>query len=139
MMNFEDAFMEEQSELIALCLEAVGNKADKVFAYASIEKKSQSFNAFFQIGNEIKTLNLMGIDEDIETEFLDLGTNDLDKIRHVCEKYNMPIPTEMKMTYDIRTGKYDADYRYDEICSVETGISSYTVFINWMNEVKANL
>ena len=139
MKSFEDAFMEEQSELIALCLEAVGNKADKVFAYASIEKKSQAFNAFFQVGNEIKTLSLMGIDNDIEIELLEIGTNDLDKIRRVCEKYNMPIPTQMKMIYDIRTGKYDADYRYDEICSAETGIGSYTEFVTWMNEIKASL
>lgn len=44
---FEDEFMDAQSQIISLCLEFADNKADKVYAYGSIEEKSISFNAFF--------------------------------------------------------------------------------------------
>lgn len=37
--NFEDKFMDLQSGLIALCLEVTDRKVDKIYVYASIEKK----------------------------------------------------------------------------------------------------
>ena len=43
---FEDEFMEAQSRIVALCVEFAGNRADKVYAYGSIEESSISFNAF---------------------------------------------------------------------------------------------
>lgn len=43
---FEDDFLDIQSRIIALCVEFADNKADKVYAYGSIEEKSISFNAF---------------------------------------------------------------------------------------------
>ena len=46
---FEDEFMEAQSRIVALCVEFAGNRADKVYAYGSIEESSISFNAFFNI------------------------------------------------------------------------------------------
>lgn len=45
--NFEDKFMEIQRGLISLCLEVTDGRIDKIFAYASIEKRSTMFNAFF--------------------------------------------------------------------------------------------
>lgn len=37
--NFEDKFMDLQAGLISLCLEVTDGKVDKVYAYASKEKK----------------------------------------------------------------------------------------------------
>ena len=54
---FEDEFMEAQSRIVALCVEFAGNRADKVYAYGSIEESSISFNAFFDIDGQIKTTN----------------------------------------------------------------------------------
>ena len=53
----EDELMDSQSELIALTLYMVGKAADKIFAYCSIEAKSQMFNVFFELDGKIKTLN----------------------------------------------------------------------------------
>ena len=53
---FEDELMDTQSELIALTLNMVGKAADKIFAYCSIEAKSQMFNVFFELDGKIKTL-----------------------------------------------------------------------------------
>ena len=36
--EFEDEFMDAQSQIISLCVEFAGNRADKVYAYGSIEK-----------------------------------------------------------------------------------------------------
>lgn len=40
----------------------------------------------------------------------------------------MPIPTEMKLYYDVTTGKFHADYKYEKVCSANTGKDSADVF-----------
>lgn len=77
---FEDELMDTQSELIALTLNMVGKAADKIFAYCSIEAKSQMFNVFFELDGKIKTLNEMGIVPSRAMELLRTGTHGLDKI-----------------------------------------------------------
>ena len=136
--NFEDKFMEIQTGLISLCLEVTGSKIDKIFAYASIEKKSTMFNAFFERDGKVLTINQLNIDRGIVMEFLKIGTTDLEKIKKICEQNEIQTPTEIKMYYDVKTGKYNADYKYNEVCSDKTGISSGEVFMKWYNEIKEN-
>lgn len=136
--NFEDKFMEIQTGLISLCLEVTGSKIDKIFAYASIEKKSTMFNAFFERDGKVLTINQLNIDRGIVMKFLKIGTTDLEKIKKICEQNEIQTPTEIKMYYDVKTGKYNADYKYNEVCSDKTGISSGEVFMKWYNEIKDN-
>lgn len=133
---YEDEFMEIQSGIISLCLELVENRADKVYAYCSMEEKSTSFNAFFEAKGEIKMLHELGIETDTLWEFLSLGMSDLKKLREICSKYKQRNPTEMKLIYDQRTGQLDAKYRYEPICSAETGVDSSEIFMDWVNEKK---
>ncbi len=135
--NFEDKFMDLQSGLISLCLEITNRKVDKIYAYASIEEKSAMFNAFFEVDGEVITINQLCIDKKTVMQFLKIGTNDLSAIKNLCEKHNMKVPTELKMYYDVKQGKYNADYQYTEVCSAKTGINAGEVFMNWMNEVKS--
>lgn len=51
---FEDDFLDVQSRIIALCVEFADNKADKVYAYGSIEENSISFNAFSTLAAKSK-------------------------------------------------------------------------------------
>ena len=134
--QFEDEFMDIQSELISLCLEVTEKQVQIIYAYASIEDKSKMFNVFFKINGEIKTLNQLGIEGNFIKQFLRLGTEDLENIKAVCKKYRKPIPTEIKMYYDVNSGKYNANYKYNEVCSLRTGISAGEVFMNWISEIK---
>ena len=103
--EFEDEFMDAQSQIISLCVEFAGNRADKVYAYGSIEESSISFNAFFKIDGQIKTTNNIAADTDSIWDFLDLGESDLEKIKQICIHYGKPVPTELKMIYDCKSGK----------------------------------
>ena len=135
---FEDEFMEAQSRIIALCVEFAGNRADKVYAYGSIEESSISFNAFFNIDGQIKTTNNIAADPDAIWDFLDLGEADLEKIRQICihyEKPVQPVPTELKIIYDCKSGKIDTEYKYESICSAKTGTDSSEIFMKWLDEV----
>lgn len=133
---FEDELMDTQSELIVLSLNTVGKAADKIFAYCSIEAKSQMFNVFFESDGKIKTLNEMGIDYSHAMELLRTGTYKLDKIKEICAKYSYPTPTEIKMSYDVKTKKFNAAYQYKEICSAKTNIGAGEVFMNWVTAKK---
>lgn len=135
---FEDEFMDIQSQIISLCLEFVGSRASKVYAYGSIEENSISFNAFFDIDGQIKTTNDIVSNTDAIWEFLDLGELDLEKIKELCETYKRVIPTELKMIYDCVSGKFDSQYKYESICSAKTGIDSSDVFMKWFNEIRQN-
>ena len=111
---FEDEFMDAQSRIISLCVEFAGNRTDKVYAYGSIEESSISFNAFFKIDGQIKTTNNIAADPDAIWDFLDLGEADLEKIRQICIHYEKPVPTELRMIYDCKSGKIDTEYKHCE-------------------------
>ena len=134
--KFEDEFMDLQSGLVSLCLELTEQNVSKVYIYCSIERKSKMFNAFFEIDGKIKTLNQLGANKALIMQFLKLGTTDLEEIKNICISNNMPIPTEMKMCYDAKTGKFDGQYKYEEICSEKTGKNAGEVFLNWISEIK---
>lgn len=133
---FEDEFMDFQTALIALCLDVTEKKVNKVYAYCSNEKRSKMFNAFFDVDGEVKTLSQLEISNKLAFQFLKLGTQDLEKVDAICTKYNMPIPTEMKLYYDVIAGKYDAKYKYEEVCSAKTGKNAGEVFSEWVSEIK---
>ncbi|MBD5492647.1 MAG: hypothetical protein HDR16_11205 [Lachnospiraceae bacterium] len=133
---FEDEFMDLQSGLISLCIEVVRQKISKVYAYCSNEKKSKMFNAFFDVNGEIKTLDQLGVPDELAFQFLKIGTEDLEKVDDICTKHNMPIPTEMKLYYEVESGKFDAEYKYEEVCSAKTGKNAGEVFIEWVSEIR---
>ena len=134
---FEDEFMDLQTGLISLCLEVTQGKVDKVFAYGSNEKKSTMFNAFFEVNGEIKTLNMLGVSKELAFQFLGLGIEDLEKLNAIGAKYNRPIPTELKLYYDVRARKFKSEYKYEEVCSARTGKSAGEVFNEWLAEMRA--
>lgn len=134
---FEDEFMDIQASMISLCLEMVEKKADKVYVYCSNEKKSNMFNAFFVVNGQVKTLNQLGVSNKEAFQFLGYGIEDLESLNDICAKHNMPAPTEMKLYYDVTTGKFNADYKYEEVCSAKTGTCAAEVFMEWIAEVKA--
>ena len=133
---FEDEFMEVQSGLISLCMELVGDIADKIYAWCSVESNSQSFNLFINVEGQIKTLGQLNLNKQLQMKCISMGTMDLNKIRNVCSKYDMPVPNETRMSYDVKTGKFDAKYRYEELCSGNTDKTSREVFMEWVEEMK---
>lgn len=133
---FEDAFMDLQSEYVSLCLELLGNTVEKIYIYLSIEDKSQMFNVFVQKSNTIQTLNQVVNDRALLMQFLKLGTSDIEKIKSLCKQYNVSTPTELKMTYNVITGKFNAVYQYKPVC---TDVSSGEIFMKWVSLEKERL
>ena len=133
---FEDEFMDVQASIISLCLEVTERKVNKIYAYCSNEKYCKMFNAFFSVNGQVKMLNQLGAPQELAFRFLKLGIEDIERMDAICKKHNMPVPTELKLSYDVTSRKFNADYKYEEVCSAETGIDQDDVFREWIAEIK---
>lgn len=136
---FEDEFMDWQADLIGLCLEATeGKEVSKIYAYCSNEKYVKSFNVFYESDGKIKTTDQLGIPDHIISQLLDVGTSDVCKLDSLCEKYSKPAPTEMKMYYDVKTRKFEAKYKYEEVCSAKFDKCANNIFDDWFEEISGH-
>ena len=134
---FEDDFMDVQSGLVSLCLEATeGQAVQDVYAYASIEGNMTVFNAFFRVGGQVLPLNQVVTDDDIRWQVLKLAQGDLAGLRELCAAADRPCPTQIRGHY-ASTGGYKASYAYDPIVGTEDGIAPGTTFANWIHAVAA--
>lgn len=144
--TFEDEFMDVQSDMVSLCLEYVESNADKIYIYVSNENDSLTFNVFFSIKGQVVTTNEVNqvlsiqgiqIDDSLERRraILKIGVEDLQRIISICDKYNQPVPTEMKLVYDVNSNSLDANYQYENIYS-ESKKSAYDIFCEWIQQIK---
>lgn len=146
MKIFEDYFTDLQVDMISICLEYSGNQAEKIYIYGSIENNTISFNVFFQIEGEVLHLNELNrvingsekIDDHIERQFavLQIGVENLEKIRKLCEENNRETPTEMKIQYIISGNSMTAEYQYEPVYSIIKDRTDDDVFNDWFKEVK---
>ena len=136
---FEDAFMEVQEGLIALCMEFAGDvPVDDVYAYGSIEDGAYSFNAFYVRQGQVLPTHKINEDLPFIRQFLQIGTQDLVRLEEVCREYDRPVPTELKLHYVVGGG-LDAHYEYKSICGSGSGRSTADVFRSWRESVEKEI
>ena len=119
--TFEDWLAEIQTDMIDACLEYADYKADAVYIYASYEEQTISCDYFYRIGdslyerhklNEIEALN---IDVSVQRQeaCLKILNKDIEKLIDVCKDFDMDMPTEIKLIYDVKRNHVSADYEYE--------------------------
>ena len=147
MKNFDDEFSAKQTDIIQLALEyaeRVAQKVDTVYIYGSNENNSYSFNIFYISENKIFTMrSLPGNNfEDLNNlifHVLKIGTEDVKELKKICEKYNQPMPTQIKLIYDHKQNKVKGKYFYDLFYSNSDTLTSGNIFEQWYNEVKKEI
>jgi hypothetical protein len=149
MNNFEDRFSELQADMISICLEYVENRADKVYVYASCEESIISSKFFYLINNKyIKPHKvndaLVNGDErynvSSERQFmvLDILNEDIEKIKELCMNYEKDMPTEMKLIYDVKSGKFKAEYKYGLVYTNHETKTARQIADEWFEEIQNN-
>lgn len=141
---FEDVFMDIQGNMISLGLDYVRSQAEKVFIYASNEEGAMSFNVFYQIKGEVVTPDEVNrivnkkIDDSDDKVFslLKEGVGEIREIESVCETYDRPIPTEMRLTYDVKANSLKSDYQYEPVYSNTDDKHSSDIFMEWIEAEK---
>ncbi|MGG2017855.1 immunity protein YezG family protein [Bacillus sp. S10(2024)] len=149
MKEFEDKFSELQSDMIAICMEFVENRADKVYVYASCEEGITSGRFFYLINNkyvEPHKVNdaLENGDERYDVSpkrgftVLRIICEDIKKIKELCKEYERDMPTEMKLIYDVKSGNFKAGYKYDLVYTNDDVKTAGHIADEWFEEVKNN-
>lgn len=135
-MGFEDEFMDKQSEIISLYKEAVNDKVEVVYIFIFSDEYSSLITSAFKV-NGTRCGNLdAGISDETNDEIFDIVEEEIiPELEGICEKYNKPMPQEFRYIYNVKTGTFDVDYRYEkelsEIDEYEPGIAAQ----EWMELV----
>jgi len=64
-----------------------------------------------------------------------------EEMKEICERHDRPVPTELRMIYDNKTGEYDGYFQYEPIWTEESDISitPNSIFRDWREEIEAQL
>ena len=68
---------------------------------------------------------------------LDILNEDIQKIESVCNKYGQPVPKLMKLIYEPKTKKFNAEYTYENQTSDK--VSVFDNYDTWFEEEQRRL
>lgn len=145
MKEFEDKFGGLQTDIISVSMEYVEDRADKVYVYGSFSEDTTFGNFFYLINNQyVERHKLNDVLEGGDTRYnvstkrqdvvLEVINDDMDQMQSLCKKHDQPMPTEMRLVYDVKNDDLKADYTYtkDETKQVEDAAHE------WFEEIKTN-
>ena len=140
---FEDFFSELQADMVSICLEYVDGKAGKIYIYSSCEQDKITSDFFFRIDGKLlrkHKLNEGGQRHDVsparQKAALKILIDDTKKILFLCEEYRRPMPTEIKLIYDVTKKHLDASYSYDLVHSNDPRRTARMVVDDWYSEIE---
>lgn len=131
---FEDALRNFQLELIALCLDTVGTDIDTICIYCCNEKIVTSFNLFTMIGNNVRTLSQLDLDQEVISSCLGNGSLRLFELSTICKKYDAPQPTEMRIVYAVKSETFQVEYKYKP--ALKGSSLPGDVFHQWIEDIR---
>lgn len=142
---FEEEMTELQADMVDICNEYSCGVADKIFIYVSYEGLLNADYFYIMNGRIIERhkLNDSGLNADFDVsvdcqkQVLNILKDDTRKIKSVCDKYNQPMPTEMRIVYEPKTKKFRSEYKYDNQFNDNMGLSD--IVNAWLEEEKIKL
>ena len=136
--GFEKRFSELQTDMVSICMEYVEDKADKIFIYASYESKIIACDFFYQVNGVIYQNHELpeGYDVSIERQSgcLEILMDDMEELISVCSEYEVDMPTEIKIIYDVTTNQLNASYQYDNVYT-DTEYTADDIVEEWYQEI----
>ena len=146
---FEDYFSEIQSDMIAICLEYVENKGEKIYIYCSYEDKVITGNVFYRINEKIVKKHKLNdainqsdnpFDVSIERQKATISVinEDIKQLIKLYDEYKRDMPTQIKLIYDIKSNSVNAEYQYDLIYSMDMNKDANDIFEDWVKLESSN-
>lgn len=136
--GFEHVFSDIQADMVSICLEYVEGRAETIFIYGSYESRVLSCDYFFKVaGNLYERQKLPeGYDVSVDRQkaCMRILLDDMKKLISACAEYEAEMPTEIKLIYDVKNNKLNADYQYDEIYT-NTEKTSDDIAEMWYQEI----
>ena len=144
--SFEELFAELQADMIDICLEYAGGKSETIYIYCSFEQNSLTSNVFYCINRMLVKKHKLNdaisgktsYDTSTERQRLVITeiNKDIEKINGLCIEHKKPMPTEMKIVYDVGHKNMTADYQYDVVYSKTPDKSAMMVCDEWFDSLK---
>jgi hypothetical protein len=123
-----------------------------IYIYCSFEQNALTSNVFYRINNTLVKKHKLndaagaGNDASLYDTSLDRQrvvvkeiNKDIEKIHALCMKYQKPMPTEIKIVYDVARNNMKAEYQYDLIYSGTEDKSAMMICDQWFDTVKKSL
>lgn len=146
---FEDFFSELQADMVSICLEYVEKRAEKIFIYCSFEERVISSDFFYIING--KLLRKHKLNEELDNydfrydtstdrqkDVLGFLNDDIEKMYKLCNKYKREMPTEIKLSYDVKKNSLQADYKYELVYSNDPVKTADDIAREWFKHIQSN-
>lgn len=141
--NVTEQLMELQSDMISIAYEYVDGQAEKIFVYGSTESGVIGNDFFYQVNGQLfhrYELNKLSSKYDtsasIQLKAIKLINSDLQKISSLCKENNLPIPTEFKLTYDVKSKNFNSDLGYETRYTHTDDLTMKMIVEQWFEEIK---
>ena len=122
---FEDYFSEIQTDMVDICLEYAENYADMIYIYCSYEHNVLAADVFYKINGTCLRKHKLNeapgehpeYTTSIDNQKIVVRTlmDDLHKIIDLFKTYQRPMPTQIKLFYNPKTGSFNAAYEYEPV------------------------
>ncbi|MEB5482077.1 DUF600 domain-containing protein [Shouchella clausii] len=148
---FEDKFSELQADMVAICLEYVENRAEKIFIYGFFEEKVISSDFFYCINGKVVRKHKLNdaINNPIDFQYntsgerqsgvLNILNNNIKKMIKLCDEYNREMPSEIKLIYNVVNNNLKADYKYGIVYSNHPEKTADDISMEWYEEMQSAL
>jgi hypothetical protein len=148
MKGFEEKYSELQADMISICMEYVEDRAEKVYVIASCEENVISGSFFFRIHDTyVECHKVNDALKDGENRYdvssgrmfkvLEVISEDISRMKKLCKEYNKDMPTEMKLIYDVGSGKFQAEYQYDLVYTHDDTKTANHIANEWFEEIQS--
>lgn len=148
MKGFEEKYSELQADMISICMEYVEDRAEKVYVIASCEENVISGSFFFRIHDTyVECHKVNDALKDGENRYdvssgrmfkvLEVISEDICRMKKLCKEYNKDKPTEMKLIYDVGSGKFQAEYQYDLVYTHDDTKTANHIANEWFEEIQS--
>ena len=129
--------------MVDICMEFVDYQADKIYIYCCCEGRMIHSDFFYDIDGQIveryrvnKVSPRNTTTPENEEKCLDILLDDVCKLKKLCIEHERPMPTEIKMIYDVKKNSLDVKYKYENQWLDHKTRTSDDIFAEWFEEVK---
>lgn len=140
--KFEDSFTKILIDVLQEIFDYLEGDADKIYVYLACEGNDRGTGYFHEKdGRIIDSQECYDIAEkynrlDELGECGEMVLKLLFKLEDLCKQYDKPMPTEIKLIYDVNSGTLDGNYQYEPMFSFDEDLIPYDMFERWEKEVK---
>lgn len=147
--EFDKSFQEMCEAMVQVAfglVESIKKNVEGVYVYVSIEE-TLAYDVFYKINgkiaetNEVNDVSKKKVDlsDDTILSMLDEGMEYVIQVRNLFKSDKREIPTQLKLVYEPKSGKFDIGISYEIFYSNHKEWMSETIFDRWVEEVKKSI